>query len=490
VLLGYAAALAAVAVATGLGGLMQQAIRPPGLALVFVLPVVICAAGFGWGPALAAAVAGALGYNFFLIPPLHTLRIADPADLWTLVLLLMTGAIVSGVAAEARRRALQAKAAADQAVALQALARRLVAASDLPAIAQACAATLAQLFGAYAVVLLEADGGFDVRGAAGGAALTAADDEAARWSLASRLPTRGGAYPVGEAAFDFWPVITPQRQQAVIGVGFGARDDGRPAAPERLVEIVEGYLAVALDREAYARQVLESQVHSAAQRLQGDLLAAVSHDLKTPLSTILISLQSLQAFDGAHDAATRAELLAGAEAQTARLRHMVDNLLDMNRLEAGAIPVRPEPAVAAALVAAALARAGDALVDRKVVDETAEAQAPMLVDAALFESALANLLENAGKYSPAGSTVRIRAGGQDGEGWVEVLDEGPGFAGGAEALFGKFVRGRAGDGRPPGTGLGLSIARGFLEAQGGRVEADDRADRAGARVRLIAPLAA
>jgi two-component system sensor histidine kinase KdpD len=112
-----------------------------------------------------------------------------------------------------------------------------------------------------------------------------------------------------------------------------------------------------------------------------------------------------------------------------------------------------------------------------------------MVDAGLFESALANRLENAGKYSPKGSTVRIRAGREDGMGWVEVLDEGPGFAGSSEALFEKFVRGREGDGRPPGVGLGLSIARGFLEAQGGRVEATDRLDGAGARVRLLAPLA-
>jgi two-component system sensor histidine kinase KdpD len=141
------------------------------------------------------------------------------------------------------------------------------------------------------------------------------------------------------------------------------------------------------------------------------------------------------------------------------------------------------------LVAAALDRAGPALAGRLVRNEATGGDA-LMVDAALFESALVNLLENAGKYAPEGSTVCVRCGRQDDMGWVEVLDEGPGFPGPPEPLFEKFARGRAGDGRPPGAGLGLSIARGFLEAQGGRVEAGDRLDRTGAWVRLLAPLAA
>jgi two-component system sensor histidine kinase KdpD len=160
----------------------------------------------------------------------------------------------------------------------------------------------------------------------------------------------------------------------------------------------------------------------------------------------------------------------------------------MNRIEAGAVSVRPAPMPVRELAAAALAQAAPALAGRKVVDDSAGGPA-LLVDPALFETALANLLDNAAKYSPEGSIVRIKAGREDGMGWVEVLDEGPGFAGLSEPLFEKFARGREGDGRPPGTGLGLSIARGFLQAQGGRVEARDRDDGPGARVRLLAPLA-
>ncbi len=481
----YAVALAMVAAATLLAVIASRQAGIPNLSLVFVLPVVTAAVAFGWGPALVAAVAGVAAYDFFLVPPLYTFQVAEAADVWGLMLLLSVAAITSGVAAQSRRRAVAAEAAADQAGALQELARVLVAAPDRVAVAGACAQALSRLFGAPAVVLGEQGDRLEVLAGGG---LAEADREAARWSLASRLPTRGGAYPVAEAAFDFWPVLSARRVGAVLGVAISGGDQGRPAEPERLVEVVGGYLAVALDREALAAEVLEARIERAGERLKSDLLAAVSHDLKTPLSTILFSLQSLRRFGAEHDAEARAELLRLAETQAARLGRLVEDLLDSHRLEAGAIGPEPEARPVSELIAAAVAQAADALAGRTV--ETLAVDAPALrVDAGLFESALAKLLENAGRYGPQGSIVRIRAGAADGWGWVDVEDEGPGFTGPVEPLFARFTRGVAGDGRPPGLGLGLSIARGFMTAMGGRIEAANREDNAGARVRLIAPLA-
>jgi two-component system sensor histidine kinase KdpD len=457
---------------------------------VFVLPVVIAAVQFGWGPALAAAVAGVIAYNFFLIPPLYTFRVADPANVWALILLLIAAAIVSAVAAQSRRRALEAMAAAEQARALQALARDLVGASDGKRIVTAGAEALSRLFQAPVVILMADPEEMAVVAEAGDVSLSEADREAARWALASRLPTRGGAYPVEEAAFDFWPVVTPQRSQIAIGLAISGRDEGRPEAPERGVETVASYLSVALDREAYARQLLESRVQKASEQLKSDLLAAVSHDLKTPLSTILFTLQSLRKFGGRQGAKDRDALLILAETETARLCGMVSNLLEMNRLEAGAVVVRATPNAPAELVEEALRRAAGALSGKRLTNEVTASAAPLLVDASLFESALANVLENAAKYSPEGAAVLIRAGAEGETGWIEVLDEGPGFPGPVEPLFEKFTRGVAGDGRPPGAGLGLAIAKGFIEAQGGRIEAGSREDGPGAYVRLLVPVAA
>ncbi|MDB5475399.1 MAG: hypothetical protein JWP49_910 [Phenylobacterium sp.] len=483
---GYGLSLALVAVATLAAVIVAQLVTVPNLSLVFVLPVLIAAVSFGWRPALLAAVTGVFAYNFFLIPPLYTLRIADPANVWALILLVIAVAIVSAVAAESRRRALAGAAAAEQAKALQTLARDLAGAANRQRILVAGAEALHRLFQTPVVILWPGADEMQVAAEIGGAALTDADREAARWALASRLPTRGGAYPVEAAVFDFWPVVTPQRSHVAIGLAISGRDQARPEAPERLVDTVAGYLSVALDREEYARQLLESRVQQASEQLKADLLAAVSHDLKTPLSTILVTLQSLRKFAGRQ--ADRDQLLALAETEAARLTGMVGNLLDMNRLEAGAVAVRPEAIAPATLVADALKRTAAALAGHALENQVQAAPA-LLVDPSLFESALANVLENAGKYSPQGGGVRIRAGAEGPMGWIEVADEGPGFGGRPEPLFEKFARGVPGDGRPPGTGLGLAIAKGFLEAQGGRLEAGARHDVQGAWVRLVAPLA-
>jgi two-component system sensor histidine kinase KdpD len=151
--------------------------------------------------------------------------------------------------------------------------------------------------------------------------------------------------------------------------------------------------------------------------------------------------------------------------------------------------VRLEVAEPSKLAVAAIAKAGPELARLKFVDQVGKRAARLRVDPALFETALVNVLQNGAKYAPAGSNLRLRSGDDGRLGWIEVLDEGPGFAGPVEPLFAKFARGVEGDGRPPGTGLGLAIARGFMESQGGGVEAANRDDGKGARVRLFAPLA-
>lgn len=486
-LLGYVFALALSALATLVAVLVDHWTRIPNLSLVFVLPVVIAAVSFGWGPALGAAIAGVLSFNFFLIEPRYTLRVDDPANLWALILLSVVAAIVSALAAHSRRRTMEALAHADQAEALQTLARALVAATDRTAIMAATANALERLFKAPAVVLVaEGDG---LRSTATGAEPSEADLEAARWAIASRFPTRADAYPVEGSRFDFWPIRTPSRLQAAVGVEFVAEAVERTSAPEGMVEIVSGYLAVALERDSYAAQALEARVGAASERVKASLLAAVSHDLRTPLATILFTLQSLQRFGDHHDAGTRAELLRLAETETARLTGLVANLLNMSRIDEHAVAVKPAPASPADLVASALERARTSLQGRAVINAIDPTANLVQIDYSLTETVLANVLENAGKYSPAGSTIILRGTATNSTSIIEVLDEGPGFPGEIEPLFEKFTRGVEGDGRPPGTGLGLAIARGFLEAQGGRIEACNRLDRSGGLVRVFLPLA-
>ena len=487
---GYLAALALVAAATYGGVLISQWTGAPNTSLVFMLPVVIVAAGFGWGPAMVAAVAGVVCFNFFLIEPRYSLRVYEPANAWALALLLLTAAIVSAVAAESRRRAVEAMRYAGQYEALQGLGRALLAAGDRDSIVEAAAQTLRRMFQAPAAILIaDADTpDLEIAATAPSNAVSASDVEAARWALASRTPTRAGAYPVEGAQFDFWPMRTRLWMQIAVGVVPPAEREAGARSPDRLVEIVGGYLAVALERERYAAQALDARIDTERQRLHADLLAAVSHDLKTPLSTILFTLQSLQKFGDEHGAETRGQLLTLAEAETRRLTGLVGNLLDMSRLDAGAVTVKTAPVGVAELVEGAVAHAQPALGGHPLIRDAASQDA-VLADATLAETALAHVLENAAKYAPAGTPIVIRCAKAGDMAAIEVLDQGPGLPEPIEPLFEKFTRGVEGDGRPPGTGLGLAIARGFLAAMGGRIEGENRPGGAGALVRLLLPLA-
>lgn len=241
----YGLSLLFVAIAVVLAVVVEHLIAPPNLSLIFVLPVVAAATLLGWGPSLIAGLAGVLAYDFFFTEPKYSFEIARPADIWATALLLVIAAIVSTLAAEARRRALEARRAADQALALQALAHVVIEARPQADVVQAAAAALNRIFLAPAVIFAEADGAVRPVATAGDPVLTAAEEEAAEGALEMRHPARADAYPYDRSAFDFWPVVSRSGARFVLGVGFGATGDGRPAAPERLVEVVGAYLAAA-----------------------------------------------------------------------------------------------------------------------------------------------------------------------------------------------------------------------------------------------------
>ena len=241
----YAAALLFVAVATVLAFVVDHLIAAPNLTLIFVLPVVLAATGFGWGPALAAAGTGALAFDYFFTAPFYSFRITSPSDLWAAGLLLVIAAIVSGVAAEARRRSIEARRAAEQAQALQALAHVVIESRPQKQILQAAATALNQIFAAPAVIFMEQGRTFGPVATAGAPSITAAEEEAARGSLASHAPLRAEMYPYDRSKFDLWPVATPAGFRCVVGVDFTRSRRDRPTAPQSFVEVVSGYLAAA-----------------------------------------------------------------------------------------------------------------------------------------------------------------------------------------------------------------------------------------------------
>jgi K+-sensing histidine kinase KdpD len=243
--IGYGLSLLLVAAATIVAFVVDHIVPASNLSLVFVLPVIVAALNFGWGPALLSAVLGVGLVDFLFIEPRLTLLVSSPSDLWSLSLLLVVAALASTVGAQSRGRAIAALRAARQAEALQTLAHAVIAAEPQVVLIRVAASTLGDIFSAPAVVLAEQAGKLQPAALSGGAKLSAADLEAAHWALANDKPTRAQTYPFDQAEFDFWPVQRSANQRLVLGVKLTGRADGRPDVPDRHVELVAGYLAAA-----------------------------------------------------------------------------------------------------------------------------------------------------------------------------------------------------------------------------------------------------
>jgi two-component system, OmpR family, sensor histidine kinase KdpD len=274
----------------------------------------------------------------------------------------------------------------------------------------------------------------------------------------------------------------------VIGVTRAAPGPLLTPDEHRLLDALLDQAALAIERVQLARRLDESRLLTETERLRAALLTSVSHDLKTPLASILGTITSLRTYGALYDGATREEMLATAQEEAERLARFLGNVLDINRLEGGAVGPRREPVDLADVVGSALRRVDRLLAGHRVVVDL-PADLPLLsLDFTLTEQVVVNLLENAARHASSGGTVEI-VGRRTAEAvTLEVRDEGPGLAPGeAERVFDKFYRGRGGD-RRGGTGLGLAVCRGFVEAMGGTILARDRGDRPGSVFRVAFPV--
>jgi K+-sensing histidine kinase KdpD len=239
--------MVATMVVFGLG--LERLVPPANLALIFVLPVVVAATTFGFGPALGAVAASVLAFDYFFTQPYYQFTIASPTDLGTAVLLLVIAAIVSAVASESRGRAMAAQRAARQAGALQELAHTVIEGRPRREVLQAAAAALGEIFEGPAGIFHERGGRVVLVASSGGpVTITSADEEAALYAIERQCPTRAGVYPFGESRLDLWPVRIPTAETLVLGVDPSKAANRRPIEPQRFIEVVGACLAA--DRRA------------------------------------------------------------------------------------------------------------------------------------------------------------------------------------------------------------------------------------------------
>ncbi len=490
----YIEATLAVAIAGGVGVGIDRLVNLANISLVFVVPVLLTAARHGIWPSVWAAALGAAAYNFFFLPPLYEFTITDPGNVVALFFFLLVAVFTSALATRSRSRSLAARREAQTTAELYGFSRKIVGLADLDDLLWTVVAQIARMVRVEVVVLMpEHDpsgrNNLDIKAAYPPEdMLEDADLAAALWCWDHDQPTGKGSDSLPGARRLFVPLRTARGKVAVLGVTNRENDEALTPDQRRLLDALGDQAAVAIERVILARDIDAARLGAERERLRSAMLTSVSHDLRTPLASILGAISSLRSYGDRYDSATRDELLATAQDESERLNRFVGNLLDMTRLDAGAVSVKREPVDVADLVATTLRRAEPLLRDHRVVTAVAPDLPPVDIDFVLGEQALFNLLDNAAKYTPTGTVIDLSARAEADNVVLSVRDEGPGLA--AEDLphvFEKFYRSSEGDRRRAGTGLGLAIAKGFVEAQGGRIIARNRSDRSGAEFVITFP---
>jgi two-component system, OmpR family, sensor histidine kinase KdpD len=492
-LLPYIGSAAVIAVALACGVLIERYIGVQSVLLVFLLPILASAILWGLFPSLFACVLGVLAFNFFLIPPIYTFTIADPDNAVALFVFFIIAVVVSHLTAAIRRQIVVAHARARTTAALYAFSRKLAGIGALDDLLWATAYQASSMLKLNTIVLLPDEGREKLTIASGYPpedTLDNAEMDAARRCWEQKRAAGRGAETERGGKWLFLPLRTGSGPVGVIGVSREAPGALLAADELRLLEALADQTAVAIERISLARGLAEARVLAETERLRAALLTSISHDLRTPLASIIGTVSSLRSYADKYDARERDELLATLHDEAERLNRFIGNLLDMTRLESGAIELNLDLFDIGDIIGTALQRAASLLADHSVEVAIAPNLPMLRIDPILFEQAMFNLLDNATKYAPPGSRIDVCAR-RDGEVVVvEVLDEGPGIpSADLERVFDKFYRVQAQDRRRAGTGLGLAICRGFLDAQGGHIAAGNRHDRSGAVLTIRFPLA-
>src|SRR5271169_2613502 len=425
--------------------------------LVFLTAVVGVAVRFGLWPSLLASVVASLCYNFFFLPPIYTFTITDPTNVAAFFFFMLIAVLVSNVAARVRTQADSAIGRIRTTESLYAFSRKLAGTATLDDVLWASAYQTALMLRVRVVLLLPEDGIITVKaGYPPEDELDKADLAAANWAWANDRSAGRGSDTLPGAKRLFFPMRTGRGPIGVIGIDDDKTGPLLTPDQRRLLDALVDQGALAIERVLLVEDMDQVKRTVESDRLRAALLTSISHDLKTPLASVLGAASTMRDLSGALNESEKRDLLATVIDESERLNRFIANLLDMTKLESGAIKPNTARHDVGEIVGSALRRAGKILVHHKVSLEL-DAELPMLeLDAVLFEQALFNLLDNAAKYAPPDTTISI-------SGWrdkdfvtLQIIDEGEGIPSSElESVFDKFYRAQKGDHVRPGTGLGL-----------------------------------
>ncbi len=471
----YGRATAVVLLCTALAWLMSPYFELSNLIMVYLLGVIGVAARSGPGPSALASVLSVAAFDFFFVTPYFTFAVSDAQYLVTFAVMLVVALVISGFTVRTRAQAESARQRERRTAALYALSRELASTRGAENLLRAAVKHIAELFGGQVAILLpDGSGHLGLRiDLPGHLEITSSELGVAQWVYEHGQIAGLGTSTLPGAKALYLPLIASEGTLGVLGLQ--PAEPRSIEAPEQLhqLETFANQTALALERTQLAAAAQQAQIHAEAERLRSSLLSSVSHDLRTPLAAITGATSSLLEGDKGLDAQTQKDLLETVSEEAERLNRLVNNLLEMTRLESGTLQVRKEWHPLEEVVGAALGRLVKSLRDRPMTTRL-PADLPLVpINDVLLEQVLINLLDNAVKHTPDASPLELTAWAEEGAVIVEIADRGPGLAPGDEKrVFDKFYRGGGLTSR--GAGLGLAICRGIIEAHGGRVWAENR----------------
>jgi two-component system sensor histidine kinase KdpD len=468
-----------VAGITAAGSSLFHILNLGNVALLFLLPVMAAASLFGLRTGLFAGLLSSLAYNFFFLPPTGTLTVSNPENVISIIVLLGVATVTSQLTSRVRLQADLAATSARTNAALAGYLREITALNDADEVARAACGEIGRLLDVKVVLLEQAETGFAIQAASeSGFKLETMELAAAQWVSETGQPAGRGTATLTASDWRFQPVRAGERILGVLGI---ARDDGAdPVRSDQLALLASlvDQTALALERLRLEAEMRDVDTVRERDRLRSALLSSVSHDLRTPLTSVLAAAAELRRRQKGNESDP---LLETIESEATRLNRFVANLLDMARVEAGALRLNLEPVDLTDAVGSAVHDTRRSLEGHTITLEVAPDLPLVRVDPQLFHHCLLNLLDNAGRYGEPGSPITVRAERRYDELLLSVLDQGPGIPPGREReVFETFRRLEGSDRAVSGTGLGLAIVKGFAEAMGMTVTASNRLDGGGA----------
>jgi two-component system, OmpR family, sensor histidine kinase KdpD len=445
---------------------------------IFILAVVLVGVRLGRGPAALAAVLSVCGFDFFFVPPRFSFAVSDVQYLLTFFIMLAVGLITGQLTAGLRFQARVASHREERAGSLYEIARDLSGAVQVEQVVKISDESIQRTFRASAALLLPDAGGSliatppDDDAAGAGAGLTV-EIGTAQWAFDRGLPAGSGTDTLPGSDVLYIPLRAPTKARGVLAVKAHNRRMLRIPEQRQLLDTFAALIAIALERVHYVGLAQDALLKMESERLRNSLLAALSHDLRTPL-TVLVGLAESLALTAPKLSSAQLEVAQSIQDEARRMSTLVSNLLDMARIESGEVTLNLQWQPLEEVVGTALEAARGMLQHHGVVVQLPRDLPLIKIDAVLIERVLVNLFENVSKYTPPGSTVTISAGVIEDKLSVSIADDGPGLpAGREEAVFQKFTRGER-ESATPGVGLGLAIVRALIEAHQGRITAAQR----------------